>query len=151
MELTHEAYKKLPVAKANTHIDLECISVQRDLINEPVTLHTSDGQAYRVESGKIDKMAREALKLTLEGRAPDDTGPGRLFDILQGVLDSAPKVEQATSTPEQAAPTQVIPTLNTIVDELADKIAAQFEEALKKALQRRHKDILLNVTEVLLG
>ena len=42
-----------------------------------------------------------------------------------------------------------IPSLRTIVDEVADKIASRFEEALKKALQRRQKDMLLNAAEVL--
>ena len=53
MELNFAAYKRLPATKANTQLDLECISVQRDIIGGPVTIHTSDGLAYRLESGKI--------------------------------------------------------------------------------------------------
>ena len=84
MELTFEAYKRLPIAKANTQLDLECISIQRDLINEPATLYTSEGLTYRVESTKIEKMARDALKVTLEGHTPDDLEPGRLIDMFAG-------------------------------------------------------------------
>ena len=86
--------------------------------------------------------------MTLEGQTSDDISPGKLFEVLQGVIDSASK-----DTPEQApkdTPEQATPTLNTIVDEVADKIASHFDEALK-ALQRIQKDILLNVSEVLLG
>ena len=141
MDVNFEAYKKLPVAKANTQLDLECISIQRDLIGEPVAIHTSDGLAYRLENGKLEKMVNEAHNPTFQGHAPDDLGLRKLIEMLQKVLDNAPKDE-----PEQA--TQ---TLNAVVDEIASKLASQFETALKKALQRRQKEILLNAAEVLLG
>ena len=78
---------------------------------------------------------------------------------LQEILDSTPadKPEQISpeEKPGQAAPEvkpeQSPPSLSAVVDEVADKLAAHFEAALKKALQRRQKDILKNVSEVLLG
>ena len=140
----------MPVAKANTQLDLDCISIQRDLINEPVTLYTSEGHTYRLESAKIEKMAKEALKLKLDGHAPDDLGPGRLIEILQKILDNTPEDKPEHITPEDK-PEQGSPSLSAVVDGIADKLATHFEVALKKALQRRQKDILLNASEVLLG
>ena len=95
MGLNFETYKKLPAAKANTQLDLECISIQRDLIGEPVTIHTSDGLAYRFENGKLEKMAREAHNLTLQGHAPDDLGPGKLIDIFRKCLTTRLRTSQS--------------------------------------------------------
>ena len=141
-------HKKLPLAMALTRVDLERIDVQKDIEGEPVTLHSSDGSAYRVE-GKLEQMARQAHQLALEGHAPGDLESGRVADVLQKILDSACK--ENVPEPEQIDQT---PLLVTVAEEMADTILQEFANHLEKALEKRlanqRKDILRKACATLL-
>ena len=134
-------HMKLPLAKALTHVDLDRIDVEKGVAGEPVTIHSSDGSSYRVE-GKLERLARAAHQLALEGHAPDDLESGRLAVVLQRFVDGARKA----AGEDGGSPTEEANALTTIAEEVAEAITREFsihlEEALEKRFSQRRSDLL---------
>ena len=136
-------HMKLPLAKALTHVDLDRIDVEKGVAGEPVTIHSSDGSSYRVE-GKLERLARAAHQLALEGHAPDDLESGRLAVVLQRFVDGARKA----AGEDGGSPIEEANALTTIAEEVAEAITREFsihlEDALEKRFSQCRSDLLRN-------
>ena len=120
-------HQKLPLARATTWIDIERIDIETNTGGEIVKIHSSDGTAYRVE-GRMERLAREAHRLALNGHVPIEPQPGYLADVLHAFID----VAGGPSAPK--APDKQTNVLASIAAELAETIANGFSDHLEAAL-----------------
>ena len=76
-----------------------------------------------------------------DGHSPDDVGPGKIIEVLQNIIDSAPG--NKTETTESG--------FDATIEQLSDKLATRIEEILKQKMERKRDGILKQACSVLLG